>query len=246
VSGQVLTLAGWVVAAMALIALTSARRLLAARRRSVAEACHELRGPLTAATLGVALAGRQRSPAAARLRAIELELRRAALAVEDLEQGSRGCAELGSVRRFVVGQLVADSVGAWRPAAAGRGVELRLRWSGPGAVIAGDRLRLAQATGNLIANAIEHGGGAVEICGSASPGAVRIEVADDGPGLPAPVSELIRRARRDGRRGHGLRIVDAIAAAHGGRLAQAASRTGARLVLELPAAPDFARAPADM
>jgi signal transduction histidine kinase len=236
VSGAALTVAGWTVAATALVALTIARRVLAARRRSVAEACHELRGPLGAATLGVELAGRQGRLAAARIRAIELELRRAALVLEDLELGGRSRAGAGRGRRFAVGELVADSVEAWRPAAAGRGVELRLRWSGPDASIAGDRLRLAQATGNLIANAIEHGGGEVEVSGRAGPGAVRIEIADRGPGLPAPVTELIGAAPCDGRHGHGLRIAGAIAAAHGGTLASAPSDTGARLVLELPLA----------
>ena len=235
-SGSALTLTGWVVAATALMALTSARRRLAARRRSVAEACHELRGPLSAATLGVGLAARQANVGSAPLRAIELELRRAALALEDLEFADRGCAALGSARLFGVGELVADSVEAWRPAAARRGVELRLRWSGPDVLIAGDRLRLAQATGNLIANAIEHGGGEVEISGRANPDGARIEIVDGGPGLPAPVTELVRRARRDGPHGHGLRIAAAVAAAHGGRLAAAPSDRGARLVLQVPAA----------
>ena len=38
-------------------------------------------------------------------------------------------------------------------------------WDGPPVSVWGDRLRLAQALGNLIANAIEHGGGAVEVLG---------------------------------------------------------------------------------
>jgi two-component system sensor histidine kinase QseC len=101
----------------------------------------------------------------------------------------------------------------------------------------GDRLRLAQATGNLIANAIEHGGGTVLVHGCcAQPGRARIEVIDTGPGLPAPVAELTRRRHRGhGVRGRGLAIAAAVAASHGGRLAAAPSRRGARLVLELPA-----------
>jgi signal transduction histidine kinase len=103
--------------------------------------------------------------------------------------------------------------------------------------VVGDPLRIAQACANLVANAAEHGGGTVRLRVRAAGGWVRIEVADDGPGLPAPVAALIAAARgRQGRRGHGLAIAAAIAGHHGGRLAAAPTRTGARLVLELPAA----------
>ena len=133
-------------------------------------------------------------------------------------------------------ELLADSGEAWRPAAAAAGARLEVRWSGAPARVAGDRLRLAQATGNLIANAIEHGGGAIELRGRVSAGSVRIDVIDDGPGLPAPVAELARRARSErGARGRGLAIASSIARDHGGRLAAAPSQCGARLVLELPA-----------
>jgi signal transduction histidine kinase len=111
---------------------------------------------------------------------------------------------------------------------------------GGASVVLGDRLRIAQATGNLIANAIEHGGGDVEVRGGEQRDGVWIEVIDDGPGLPAPVTELARRARRghghgDRRgRGRGLAIAAAVAEAHGGRLASAPCDRGARVVLKLP------------
>jgi signal transduction histidine kinase len=102
-------------------------------------------------------------------------------------------------------------------------------------VLRGDRVRLAQACGNLLKNAIEHGGGKVLLRARASRHTVRIEVLDEGPGLPAPVNELTRRAR--GPRGHGLAHASDVAARHGGRLAAAPSERGARLVLELPIPP---------
>src|SRR4051812_11346667 len=54
----------------------------------------------------------------------------------------------------------------------------------PTTFVTADPLRIAQAIANLVSNAAEHGGGVVRIrvCGSAK--RVRIEVADDGPGLP--------------------------------------------------------------
>jgi signal transduction histidine kinase len=208
---------------------------------TVARACHELRGPLTAARLGLQLGERVGELSPARMRAIDLELGRAALALEDLD-GVRARRLTGALRPLEpvdLRELVADSVEAWRPAAAARGVELRASWSGRPASVWGDRLRLAQATGNLIANAIEHGGGVVDVRGAADGRHARVEVSDSGPGLPASVAELARRPRAGrGARGRGLAIAGAVAAGHGGRLTAAPSPRGARLVLELPLVAD--------
>ena len=233
--GSALVLAGWPVAVVAATAAVLLGRARTRRLAAVAEACHELRGPLAAVSLGLALEGRRGRLPPARLRAIELELGRAAIALDDLEVAPRRLGARVSGVRVSVGALLEDSVEAWRAAAVARGIELRLRWLGPDALVLGDRTRLAQATGNLIANAIEHGDGEVEVSGRVVGDVVRVEVSDQGPGLDAPVAELIRRTRRDHRHGHGLRIAHAIVVAHGGRLAAVPSTRGTRLVLELPA-----------
>ncbi len=231
------SLGGWLAASGSGLAVACARRSRSGRMESVARACHELRGPLTAARLGLQLGASAGELSPARLRAIDLELGRAALALEDLD-GVRVSGPAFAWRAPEVvdlAELVADSVEAWRPAAAVRGVRLQVTWSEAPLSVWGDRLRLAQATGNLIANAIEHGRGFVEVRGSASGGRARVEVIDGGPGLPAPVAELARRPHRGrGARGRGLAIACAVAASHGGGLAAAPSRRGARLVLELP------------
>jgi signal transduction histidine kinase len=235
-----LSLGGWLAASGAGMAAGAVWRALSGRMESVARACHELRGPLTAARLGLQLGASTGELSPARLRAIDLELGRAALALEDLDTTRRrGIKPWRPPEPVDLEQLVSDSVEAWRAAASARGVELRASWSGPSARVWGDRLRLAQATGNLIANAIEHGGGVVSVRGCADGGRARIEVIDTGPGLPAPVAELVRRPHGGrGVRGRGLAISTAIAVGHGGRLAAAPSRRGARLVLELPAVRD--------
>ena len=244
------TLAGWVVAAGGAVAAVGTRRVLGTRMESVARACHELRGPLTAARLGLEL-GVRGGLSPARLRAIDLELGRAAVALGDLADLGRigkPSPSLGAsaTEPLDACELIADSIEAWRAVATPAGVELRMTWSGESAAVFGERFRLAQATGNLIANAIEHGGGTVEVRGRVERSAVRIEVTDEGPGLSAPIPELARRARRrdrGGSRGHGLAVAAAVAAAHGGRLAAAPSERGARLVLELPVAGERISAP---
>jgi signal transduction histidine kinase len=229
---------GWLVATVAVFSGLVVRRSSELRMEAVARACHELRGPLAAARLGLELGVRVGELSPAQLRALDLELGRASLALDDLAAAGLHARDGRARHQVDVAELLGDSVEAWRVPAAARGAELAFEWSGVPARVWGERLRLAQATGNLIANAIEHGGGKISVRGSLTSERhrVRIEVVDAGPGLPAPVAELARRPRGGrGFRGRGLAIAATIAHDHGGRLAAAPCDRGARLVLELPA-----------
>jgi signal transduction histidine kinase len=231
------TFAGWLSA----IGVGTAGRLALARRMAlIARACHELRGPLTAARLAVRLAALANGGDAPRgpLAAIDMELGRADLALADLSAAQRGGRAGDRLATFELAPLLADAVTARCAEASATGVRLRLEPPPPDVLLRGDRTRLAQACGNLLANAIEHGGGEVLLRARASRHTVRIEVLDDGPGLPAPVAELVRAARGSrSQRGHGLAHAADVAARYGGRLAAAPSERGARLVLELPTVP---------
>ena len=228
---------GW----LAALGTAAAGRVALARRMElVARACHELRGPLTAARLALHLAASAAPTGASRgpLAAVDQELGRAGLALADLSAARRGARAGDRIQTFALAPLLADAAAAWRPTAWTQGVRLALEEPPAGVLLRGDRLRLAQACGNLLANAIEHGGAEVRLRARASAETVRIEVLDDGPGLPAPVAELVRRPRGGrGLRGRGLAIAADVAARHGGRLASAPCEQGARLVLELPTAP---------
>jgi signal transduction histidine kinase len=232
-------LGAWVAASVAGAVAAIGRRLFEPRLEAVTRACHELRGPLTAARLGLALGVRVGELSTAQLRALDLELGRASLALDDLAAVHSPRSDRHRAQQEVdLPELLGDSVEAWRAAAVAAGARIELHWSGAPARVRGDRLRLAQATGNLIANAVEHGGGAIVVRGRAERVSVRIEVVDGGPGLPAPVAQLTRRARNGhSGRGRGLAIASAIARDHGGRVAAAPSQRGARLVLELPRLP---------
>ena len=127
----------------------------------------------------------------------------------------------------------------WRMVAGVFGCRVELAEPRSGATVRGDRVRLTQAVGNLVANALEHGDGRVRLRARAHGDRVRIEVDDEGPGLPAPVGDLTRRPRAGrGRRGRGLAIAADIADRHGGRLVRPHRARRARR----PRAPGVARA----
>jgi len=218
---------------LTLTAMVFALSAVAAWHRArlfTARASHEVRGPLTVALLaldGMVARGEVRHEAA---RGLELQLHRARHGLDDLMVAPRGAHAPDRLEPVAVTGLLAQVALAWRPVAAARGVQLRVE-PAPVAVLA-DRARLAQAIGNLVGNALEHGSGSVEICARAHGTRLRLEVHDAGPGLGAPLAALSRRPR--GTRGHGLAIVASIAERHGGRLVAAPSATGATVAIELP------------
>jgi signal transduction histidine kinase len=227
------SVAGWLVA-VALAALAAYADVRARRRAElVARACHELRGPLTAAGLALYAAGRRGEATPRRIAAVDLQLRRAELALADLSLAPSGGRARDRVEAVRVAELLEAEAVSWREVAWAHGCELVLADPVPEVVVRADARRLSQAAGNLIANALEHGAGTVQLAARAEGGRVRIEVCDDGPGLAAPIAVL---SRPRGARGRGLAIVAEVARRSGGALHAAPSAAGARLVIELPAA----------
>jgi signal transduction histidine kinase len=216
-----LAAAGWLTAAILLVEL---------RRRAglVADAAHELRGPLTAIGLGIEALRRQ--PAARRRAdALTTELSRMEMAAEDV--AAAACGRRASVRPGSIDlkRLVHGSSEAWQAAAGRRGGRVTFDWRTRGADVHADRRRLAQAFGNLLANAVEHGGGEIVVRGRPTDGGIRVEVLDGGtPGQA-------RARARAGPRGRGLAIATRAIEQAGGRLASFDTRDGGRLaVAELP------------
>ena len=98
--------------------------------------------------------------------------------------------------------------------------------------LVGDQVRLEQALGSLVDNALRHGAAPVLLRATARNGAVELHVLDEGPGFPAEFlpHAFERFSRPDEARsgqgaGLGLALVQAIAVAHGGS-AGAANRSG--------------------
>jgi signal transduction histidine kinase len=96
-----------------------------------------------------------------------------------------------------------------------------------------DRLRIEQALGNLIENALRHGAGTIRVSASQDGEWLELHVADEGDGFPADFApkafERFSRAdesRGSGGTGLGLAIVAAVAEAHGGRATATNGRGG--------------------
>jgi two-component system, OmpR family, sensor kinase len=103
-----------------------------------------------------------------------------------------------------------------------------------------DQLRLGQALGNLVDNALRYGVGDIVLRARGAPGGVVLEVGDQGPGFAPDIAgrAFERFARGDGARtrggtGLGMAIVRAVAEAHGGSAAIVAGE-GATVRLWLP------------
>jgi signal transduction histidine kinase len=112
-----------------------------------------------------------------------------------------------------------------------------------GAPVLGNRADLGRAVRNLLENAVRHARSVVDLRLSAVDGVVRLDIADDGPGVAPTDRERIfdRFYKADAARergvagsGLGLPIARAIAEAHGGVLELADGDGGARFVLRLP------------
>ncbi|WP_445151154.1 sensor histidine kinase [Baekduia sp. Peel2402] len=214
-----------VLAALTALATFHARCVARALRERAARVAHEVRGPLTAAHLALHGAARRGEIAPIAVAALELELRRAAHALDDPTDARLDEVDLHA--------LLSCQVHTWQDVAAAHGTTLTLAPGIGTAVIHADALRIAQATSNVLANAIEHGGGAITVRTALNGDHVRIEVTDGGPGLPASVAELVRRPSAGrGTRGRGLAITASVLTHCGGRLSALQEAPG--VAIDLP------------
>jgi heavy metal sensor kinase len=196
-------------------------------RAFVADASHELRTPLAILRTELELAGRPgRSPEELRaaLRSTGEEVDRLSRLAEDLLVIARSDqGRIPIARRQVDLPALLDRVRE-RFAARATGMRREIVISAsPGSHADLDALRIEQALGNLVDNALRHGAGDVGLAARTDSGTVVLEVSDEGEGFPADFRgrafERFSRAddgRTGGGTGLGLAIVRAVAEAHGG------------------------------
>ena len=148
--------------------------------------------------------------------------------------------------------LVHGVLDEWAAEAERRAVSLQVQLPGEGPAIQGDPVRLAQALGNLVENALKYAGSGgqiqIDVRSDLRTGVCDIAVQDSGPGIAAESLPRIfdryyrvegRAAGGPGGMGLGLAITRGIARAHGGDvLVEGASNVGARFILRLPIASD--------
>jgi two-component system, OmpR family, sensor kinase len=224
---------------------------LARERRFVADASHELRTPLASLRTELELAlrrPRSQDELEVALHSAAEEVERLVRLAEDLlvlARADDGRLPL-SLDRHTVREILDSVAGRFdtRAGAAGRKLDVSARED---ETFTGDRVRLEQALGNLVDNALRHGAGTVELGGKVENGTVTLRVSDAGDGFPADFlpHAFERFSRVDVARGGdgtglGLAIVDAIARAHGGNAAAANSpQGGAEITLTIPAHRDL-------
>jgi signal transduction histidine kinase len=223
--------AAWPLGA-SLAAAAAARGLNAGRRRAALnEALHELRRPLQTLALAAPASAGPGAP-------IDGTLQLAATALERLEREINGEPPVPRREPVPIQPLLASAASRWRPQAQLGGGALRLRRGAPEAIVIGDRFQLTQALDNLLANAIEHGGGEVEIEAGTRGGRLLIAVRDRGSAQPsrrrARPRRLAKRFVGRSRHGHGLRVVRRAAHEQGGEFELRCSERGAEAILELP------------
>lgn len=217
----------------------SARR----QRRFVADASHELRSPLAAirTSLDVGLAHPGKAPwpdiaeravrQSARLEELIQQLLLLAKADDHHLAARRQPVEIAALWQEILATTVAPQ----------RDIKVT---TASDAVTTGDPGHLSRMLRNILDNAIRHATHRIQIATATTPGLVRVQISDDGPGIPPAERERVfdrfvrldsSRERLTGSTGLGLAIAKEIATAHGGRITiTEAALGGARVVVELP------------
>ena len=240
--------AAWLGTRLARRAVGAWDEALERQERFVADASHELRTPLSRLALRARLLGdglrdgTPRSVLAEDARVLSDETAVMGELVDDLLHA----ATLGN--RPDAGELVdvaavaRDVVEREQVRATQRGLVLTVRVA-PVGPVRGVEPALQRALGALVDNALRHAGHEVDVVVEpVGPAGVRVDVSDDGPGIPPDeaqhVFDRFARGTDDGRGfGLGLALVRDVVQHHGGSVTVHALARGTRFTVVLPSEP---------
>jgi two-component system, OmpR family, sensor kinase len=225
-------------------------------RRFVADASHELRSPiavikteLEGALRSGAIVGEQREA----LVAAVAECDRLVALAEDLLVLARAADGRLPIRPepLRVRALLAGARHRFVDRAAEEGRVIRVD-AAEDLLVMADELRMRQALGNLVDNAVRHGAGDIHLDARRTDEGVELDVTDHGAGFGPDLAERAferfsraSESRSGDGAGLGLAIVQAIATGHGGRATIVERPVGTTVRLVLPAAPPDAAARTD-
>ena len=213
--------------------LAAVHESVAAQRRFVNDAAHQLRTPLAGLKSQTELAlGENADPAQhQRLERVHESAVRSAHLVNQLLSLARAEPESALAQhtsRVDLRELAREVTAEWVPKALQAGIDLGLDEAGddaPPVVVQGHPLLIREALQNLIDNAIRYAGAGSEVTVGVSRegGLGVVQVADTGPGIPIDmhraVFERFVRATHEGSGcGLGLAIVKSIAERHAGQV----------------------------
>ncbi|WP_370688970.1 sensor histidine kinase [Neorhizobium galegae] len=202
------------------------------RQRFLIDAAHELRTPI--AIMQTRIDGMPEGPERRRLLNDVARLALTAEQLLDFERNDQASdlhevVDLVEIARTVVADLAPQAIAAGYQISFQSDVESVERRGSPSA--------LPRAVGNLVRNAIDHGGNRGMITVSVS-AAGRITVADEGAGIPAEHQQLVfepfyRVTPKSRGAGLGLSLVKQIVANHGGRVSLQSGTIGTQVAIEL-------------
>ncbi|MEV7415300.1 HAMP domain-containing sensor histidine kinase [Streptomyces sp. NPDC089919] len=219
---------------------------VARQQRFIADASHELRSPIAnlRISLEASLAHPEKVDWPETVRDALTDIERLQYLTDDLLLLARLDDAAPTAGTPVdLAALAHDLVEEFRHLRAHQTLHFTFHTEGP-VVVHGSAAQLERLLRNLLDNAARHARTVTDIAvTSGAGGSVRVEVRDDGPGIPPADRERvferftrldIARARGTGGAGLGLAIAREIAARHGGTLRAAANPSGALLIATFP------------
>ena len=202
------------------------------RQRFLIDAAHELRTPI--AIMQTRIEGMPEGQDHRRLLDDVARLGETAEQLLDFERNDQAAdlhetVDIVDIARTVVANLAPLAIAAGYEISFESEIERLERQGSPSA--------LPRAVGNLVRNAIDHGGnsGMISVSVSASG---QVTVADEGPGIPPDQQELVfepfyRVTPRSQGAGLGLSLVKQIVTNHRGRVAIESGSTGTKLTIQI-------------